>query len=153
MKFNKNPFLILLLLITLLSCESQVSKSNNYCGYELTRMEYNILCQKADKQRKELYDADSLWSIYDQVNDTLRQIMPDTVTFEVFLNTLDKKHFSFIVIAPKNNKYFETIACKFMKAKFKGDIPKKRILCLHSYTNPDGSGESPIEIAIKNNND
>lgn len=132
------------------------SSSNNnqfiekYCAYEMTTEEYNNIITLAEKQQGNIYDADSLWSIYDQVNDTLRKTIPDSVNFEIFLHTLDSTHFSVSVITQKNEGYVKALSCKFMTAKFQGKIPEKRILLMYSYSNLDGSGETPLEIALKN---
>jgi hypothetical protein len=148
----KQLILILSLMISLIGCKPQGNKSNDkYCGYELTPQEFNVLNQKASEQRSTIYKSDSLWSIYDQVNDTLRKSISDTIVFEVFLNTLDEDQFSIMVISPKNQEYLETLACKFMNANFQGTLPKNRVLLMYSYTNSDGSGETPLEFAIKKN--
>lgn len=145
--------IINVLFITIYSCKSNKSEFiDKYCGYQLTDKEINTINKKALEQETIVYDADSIWSIYDQVNDSLRKTIPEDIVFEIFLNTLDESHFSITVISPPNQEYFETLSCKFMNAKFSGKIPDTRVLLMYSYTNPDGSGDSPFEFAIKNKN-
>jgi len=152
-KIEFYSFLILLGSVFFNSCNSNEAEYlKQYCGYALTKREFSNLEQKANKQRETIYQADSLYSIYDQVNDTLRNSIPDDIIFEIFLNTLDQDEFSISVYCPKNEKHLRTLACKFMNANFQGDLPKNRLLLMYIYHNEDGSGESPLEFALKKEN-
>ena len=135
--------------LILLACTS-ISKQNEltYCGYELTTHEYDKLRDKIELQ-KSVYEADSLWKIYDQLNDSIRAAMPDTVEFEVFLSLLNNEEVGIDVFVDSNKDYFERIGCAMMNTQFTDKMPRQRFLCLYSYTNADGSGDSPLEFAIK----
>lgn len=110
-----------------------------FCGYELSEQEYANLQVKAD----------SLWNIYDQLNDSIRSAMPDSIVFEVFLSLLTKNEVGIDVIVPRNKKFFETVSCAIMNSNYSDKMPLQRYLCLYSYTKEDGSGDSPLEIAVK----
>lgn len=146
---NSKIYLTGLTALLLISCSSiSPHKEMNSCGYELTTQEYQQLRTKAELQ-KSAYDADSLWHIYDQLNDTIRAAMPDTVEFEVFLSVLNKDEVGVDVYVPRNINFFEKIGCAIMNSNFADKMPRQRYMCLYSYTNPDGSGDSPLEVAIK----
>lgn len=99
--------------------------------------------------QKSAYEADSLWHIYDQLNDSIRSTMPDTVEFEIFLSLLNNEEVGIDVIVPNDKAYFEKIGCAVMNCKYKGKMPEQRYMCLYTYTNPDGSGHTPLAIAVK----
>lgn len=132
-----------------LSCGSISPKQKlTCCGYELSGQEYQQLRIKAGQQGSP-YTADTLWNIYDQLNDTIRAAMPDTLEFEVFLTLLNDDEVGVDIIVPYNKDYFETIGCAVMNASYSDKMPKQRYMCLYYYTNPDGSGDSPLVVAIK----
>jgi hypothetical protein len=139
------------LFVFFIACNNSIQPESNkmYCGYELSVQEYTILINKI-KLQPSAYESDSLWHIYDQVNDSIRSAMPDTVEFEIFLSLLNNNEVAIDVFAPKNNDYFERICCAFMNGKYTGKIPEQRYLSLYSYSN-DPSGSSPLELAIKKN--
>jgi len=146
---NSKIYLIELTVLLLISCGSVTpQKKMDSCGYELSRQEYQQLMAKVELQ-KSAYDADSLWHIYDQLNDTIRAAMPDTVEFEVFLSLLNKDEVGVDIYVPRNKDFFRKIGCTIMNSSFTDKMPKQRYMCLYSYTNPDGSGDSPLEVAIK----
>ena len=119
-----------------------------YCGYELTGQEYKHLRTKVELQ-KSAYDADSLWNIYDQLNDSIRAIMPDSVIFEIFLSLLNNDEVGIDIYVPRNKEFFEKIGCAIMNSNYKKGMPDQRYMCLYTYTNSDGSGDIPFEVAIK----
>ena len=133
----------------IISCNSITPKNEiTYCGFELTRQEYEHLRAKTEFQ-KSPYAADSLWHIYDQLNDTIRSIMPDSVEFEIFLSLLNNDEVCIDIYVPRNKEFFEKIGCAIMNSNYIEGIPEQRYMCLYSYTNLDGSGDSPFEVAIK----
>lgn len=145
---NSKIYLILTVLLTV-SCSSiTLNNEHKYCGYELTTQEYQQLRAKADLQ-KSAYEADTLWHIYDQLNETIRAAMPDSVEFEVFLSLLNSDEVGIDIYVPRNKDYFEKIGCAIMNSSFTDKMPKQRYMCLYTYTNADGSGDSPLEVAIK----
>ena len=119
-----------------------------YCGYELTRQEYEHLRTKVELQ-KSAYEADSLGHIYDQLNDSIRSAMPDSVEFEIFLSLLNNDEVGIDIYVPRNKEFFEKISCAIMNSNYKDKMPEQRYMCLYTYTKPDGSGEIPFEVAIK----
>ena len=130
------------------SCVSDTPAGKQvHCGYQLTGQEYIDLRAKADLQES-AYDADTIGHIYDQLNDSIRAVMPDTVTFEVFLSLLNRNEVGIDIYVPKNKEFFERIGCAIMNAHYK-KMPEQRYMCLYSYTNPDGSGDIPFEVAIR----
>jgi len=146
---NSRVYLLGLTVLLIISCSSiTLHEEMNSCGYELTTQEYRQLRAKAELQ-KSAYDADSLWHIYDQLNDTIRAAMPDTVEFEVFLSLLNNDEVGVDIYVPRNKEFFEKIGCAIMKSSFTDKMPKQRYMCLYSYTNAEGSGDSPLEVAIK----
>ena len=141
--------LVGLSLLLFISCGlASQNKEMTFCGYRLTTQEYQQLRTKCDLQ-KSAYKADTLWHIYDQLNDSIRAAMPDTIEFEVFLSLLNKQEVCIDVYVPRNKDFFDKIGCAIMNSNFTGKMPKQRYMCLYSYTNPDGSGDSPLEVAIK----
>jgi hypothetical protein len=36
-----------------------------------------------------------------------------------------------------------------MNSNYSGKMPEQRYMCLYTYTNADGSGDIPFEVAIK----
>ena len=150
MKNKPLQLLAVLCTITVVSCETiKPGTAKLNCGYPLTKQEYNDLRIKCQEQLSSVYEADSLWSIYDQMNDSIRLAMPDTIEFEVFLSLLNDAEVGIDVFVPKNQSYFEKIACTVMNKNYKGKMPDQRFLCVYSYTNDDGSGDSPLEFSIK----
>jgi len=137
------------LICLLISCSSIPTNNKlTYCGYELTELEYSKLRAKAESQ-KLVYEADSIWHLYDQLNDSIRSVMPDSVDFEIFLSLLNKNEIGIDIYVPSNKEYFEKIGCKIMKGTYKGKMPEQRYMFLYTYTNADGSGDIPLETAIK----
>jgi len=133
----------------LFSCCSLTTKKV-YCGYELTGQEYAHLQKKIELQ-KSAYEADSGGHIYEMLDDSIRSAMPDSVEFEIFLSLLNSKEVGVDIIVPDNKEYFERIGCAIMNADFTDKMPDQRYMCLYTYTRPDGSGDSPLKVAIKRN--
>ena len=77
--------------------------------------------------------------------------MPDTTVFELFLIKLTDDEVGIDAYVPNSEQFMEVVACIFMNTKFSGMIPKNRKIRIYSYSNPDGSGDSPFEVGIKNN--
>jgi len=119
-----------------------------YCGYELTKQEYEYLSTKVELQ-KSAYEADSVGDIYDQLNDSIRSAMPDSVVFEIFLTLLNNNEVCLDIFVPRNKEFFEKIGCAIMKLNYSDRMPEQRYMRLYTYTNPDGSGDVPFEVAIK----
>jgi hypothetical protein len=94
-----------LLISIVTSCSSITTNNQIYCGYELTGQEYTQLRNKAELQ-KSAYEADSLWHIYDQLNDSIRSAMPDSVEFEIFLSLLNSTEVGVDIIVPNNKEFF-----------------------------------------------
>jgi hypothetical protein len=146
---NSKIYLTGLFILLIISCRSITpNKELSSCGYKLTTQEYQQLRNKVELQ-KSAYEADTLWHIYDQLNDTIRAAMPDTLEFEVFLSLLTNDEVGIDVFVPRNKYFFEKIGCAIMNSNFTEKMPKQRYMCLYSYTNADGSGDSPLEVAIK----
>jgi len=105
----KSISLLGLLVSLIVSCTS-IAPDNKplYCGYELTRQEYEHLRTKAASQ-KSAYEADCLWHIYDQLNDSIRSTMPDSVEFEIFLSLLNNDEVGIDIYVPRNKEFFEKI--------------------------------------------
>lgn len=122
----------------------------NYYGYELSEKEYTEFRNKVELQ-KSAYEADTLWHIYDQLNDSIRSIMPDSIEFEVFLSILNNNEVGIDVFVPKNKEFFKKIGNAVMNSNYKEKMPKQRYLCIYTYTNTDGSEDIPLELAIKRN--
>jgi hypothetical protein len=76
-----------------------------YCGYELAVQEYEHLRTKVELQ-KSAYEADSLWNIYGQLNDSIRAVMPDSVVFEIFLSLLNNDEVGIDIFVPRNKEFF-----------------------------------------------
>jgi hypothetical protein len=146
---NFKNYLLGSIVILFISCSSITSyKEINSCGYKLTTQEFQQLRSKAVLQ-KSPYEVDSLWNIYDQLNHTIRAAMPDTIEFEVFLTLLNKDEVGIDVYVPRNKDFFKIIGCAIMDSTFTDKMPNQRYMFLYSYTNPDGSGDIPLEVAIK----
>lgn len=147
---SKVKISLLGLLVFLIGSCSSTSDSNSmkYCGYELTGQAYAQLRNKAEVQNS-AYEADSLWHIYDQLNDSIRSVMPDSIDFEVFLSLLNDNEVGIDVIVPRNREFLKKISCVVMNGSYTGKMPEQRYLCLYTYTNDDGSGDSPLEMAVK----
>src|SRR5688572_15310433 len=145
----KSNFSLLLLISLIISCNS-ITPSNKpmYCGYELTKQEYEYLSTKVELQ-KSAYEADSVGDIYDQLNDSIRSAMPDSVVFEIFLTLLNNNEVCLDIFVPRNKEFFEKIGCAIMKLNYSDRMPEQRYMRLYTYTNPDGSGDVPFEVAIK----
>jgi hypothetical protein len=150
MKKTKMVFFGLLACI-IVSCGSISPSNTMYCGYELTEREYANFRNKVELQGS-AYEADSLWQIYDQINDSIRTAMPDTVEFEIFLSLLNEDEVGIDIFVPRNKEFIEKIGCTIMNANYSGKMPVQRYMCLYTYTNPDGSGDIPLEVAIKRKN-
>lgn len=149
----KSKIIILgFVVLILASCNSAMPNNKPiYCGYELTVKEYNKLRTKVESQ-KSAYTADSIWNIYDQLNDSIRSAMPDSVEFEIFLSLLNIDEVGIDIIVPNNKEFFEIIGCAIMSPNYKGRMPVQRYMCLYTYTSADGSGDSPLGVAIKRKN-
>ena len=145
---NSRIYLILNVFLTISCSSATPGKELKYCGYELTSQEYQQLRTKAELQNS-AYEADTLWHIYDQLNHTIRAAMPDSVEFEVFLSLLNTDEVGIDIFVPHNKGYFEKIGCAIMSSGFTDKMPKQRYMCLYTYTNEDGSGYTPLEVAIK----
>jgi HKD family nuclease len=147
-----NSKVFIVLLFAIISCNIVPENENLlYCGYQMTDHEYQLLRNKSQSQ-KSSYDIDSSGKIYDQINDSLRSAMPDTMEFEIFLSFLNKDEVGVDVIVPANKNNYERIGCVIMNSNFTDKMPSQRYLCIYTYTNPDGNGDSPLEIAIKRKN-
>lgn len=97
------------------------------------------------------YEVKNGSEIYEEINDSIRNNMPDTTDFELFLIKLTEDEVGIDAYVPNNKQFIEDVACIFMNSKFSGLIPKNRKIRIYSYTNSDGSGDSPFEAGIKNN--
>jgi hypothetical protein len=138
-------------LIGLFLLSFTISKSQpveKFCGYEMTINEINAITIWSEKNPN-VYDVKNGSEIYSEINDSIRNRMPDTVEFEIFLSKLTKTEVCIDVFLPANEKFFETTACTMMNASFSKIVPAQKRIRIFSYTNPDGSGESRFETAIK----
>jgi len=75
--------------------------------------------------------------------------MPDSVEFEIFLSLLNNKEVGIDIYVPRNKEFFEKISCAIMNSHYTDKMPQQRYMCLYTYTKADGSGDSPLEVAIK----
>ena len=131
-----------------ISCNNVPEKNKlTYCGHKMSDQEYQQLKSKIELQ-KSPYTAD-VDHFYDQINDSVRSVMPDTVEFEIFLSLLNNNEVGIDIIVPRKEEYFQKISCAIMNSNFSAKMPKQKYVCLYRYTNPDGSGDSPLEIALK----
>lgn len=88
--------------IIIISCSSGNPKNKmKYCGYELSKSDVIEVGKKIDAQDS-VYKADSIWNIYNQINDSIRTAMPDTIEFEIFLSLLNKDEVGIDIYVPKN---------------------------------------------------
>ena len=97
------------------------------------------------------YDVENGSEIFSEINDSIRNNMPDTTDFELFLIKLTEDEVGIDAYVPNNKQLMEELACVFMNTEFSRLVPKNRKIRIYSYTNPDGSGDSPFEAGIKNN--
>ena len=134
------------------SCATLIKNSANekYCGYEMTFEEINEISTWSYRYPN-VYDVKSGTEIYEEINDSIRNNMPDTIVFELFLIKLTKDEVGIDAYVPNNKQFIEDVACIFMNTKFSCLIPKNRKIRIYSYTNPDGSGDSQFEAGLKNN--
>lgn len=132
------------------SCFAQSTFKNGSCGIVMTKIECNVLKNKISKQPQP-YEADTLWSLYDQINDSIRAAIPDSLEIEVFLVLLNTEEIGISVLGPPAASVFETSSCILMNAKFTGNMPQKRYLLFNTYNEQDGSVEDSLEFAIKRN--
>ena len=146
------PILSILSGLLFLSCSLLNSPEpiEKYCGYEMSYAEINEVSEWSSKHPG-VYDLKNGSEIYSEINDTIRDNMPDTLLFELFLTKLTKSEVCIDAYVPKDKNYIEGVACIFMKSKFSKLLPAQRKIRIFSYTNPDGSGDIPFEIAIKLN--
>lgn len=146
--------IVLLSLIAIISNSCATSSKNNatkkYCGYEMTYEEVNEISTWSSRNPN-AYDAKNGSEIYDEINDSIRMKMPDTIDFELFLMKLTEDEVGIDAYVPNNEQFIKDVACIFMNTTFSNLIPANKKIRIYSYTNPDGSGNSPFEAGIKNN--
>ena len=145
----KHIFLFIILSLLISCIPKQFIKENGKCGIGLNPQKISELQKTSSLQSETIYASESLYSIYDQINDSLRSSLPDSLEFEIFLNTLDSNHFSFHVFAYNNKELLDEISCNYFKIKLIGNVPNKRIICLFSYSKNE-SGDLVFEAALKN---
>ena len=121
-----------------------------FCGYEMTINEVNEITEWSEKN-PDVYNIKNGVEIYSEINDSIRNNMPDTLEFEIFLSKLTKEEVCIDVYVAPNEKYFENVSCTLMNTQFSKMVPIQRKIRIYSYTNPDGSGDSLLEVAIKSN--
>jgi hypothetical protein len=138
------------IIVTSCATSSKHNAIKKYCGYEMTFEEVNEISTWSSRNPN-VYDVKNGSEIYDEINDSIRSNMPDTTVFELFLTKLTTEEVVIDAYVPNNNQFIEDVACIFMTTKFTSIIPKNRKIRIYSYTNPDGSGDSPFEAGIKNN--
>ncbi len=150
----KKHIIILLTFIGLIFISCAFSNGNEpiekFCGYEMTINEVNEITEWSAKN-PDVYNVKNGSEIYSEINDSIRNNMPDNLEFEIFLIQLSKKEVCIDVFVAKNEKYFEKVSCTLMNTEFSEIVPSQRKIRIYSYTNSDGSGDSPFEIAIKSN--
>ena len=121
-----------------------------FCGFEMTNNEVIEITEWSEKNPN-AYNIKNGDEIYSELNDSIRNNMPETLEFEIFLSKLTKEEVCLDVYVAPNEKYFEYISCTLMNTHFSKIIPSQKKIRIYSYTNPDGSGDSPFEVAIKSN--
>ena len=138
--------------LVLLSCSIPNGNEpiEKLCGFEMTINEVNDITRWSEKN-PDVYDIKNGNEIYSEINDSIRNNMSDTLQFEIFLSKLTQKEVCIDVYVSPNEKYFKRISCTLMNSKFSKMIPSQRKIRIYSYTNPDGSGDSPFEVAVKSN--
>ena len=129
------------------SCVSQM-KTESYCGYVMSLAELAEIRERVKKD-SDSYHADTLWHLYDQINDSVRAAVSDTIEFEVFMTLLTKTEIGIDIYFPRSDDFAQKVCCAVMNAHYKGKMPEQRYAMLWAYTNPDGSGYMPFVIAIK----
>ncbi|HCS19289.1 MAG TPA: hypothetical protein DIW47_01795 [Bacteroidetes bacterium] len=144
-----NPFLISFIILLFswpLASDhsSRLEIGKPVCGHNLSGNEYEDFRKRADESGN-VYDTDTLWNIYDQLNDSIRNVLPDNIEVEIFLSLLNDKEVGIDVIMPENDAYFQKIRCVVMNANFKGKMPSRRYLCIFSFENID----KPLQVAVK----
>jgi hypothetical protein len=133
------------------SCASSSSRkqTKKYCGHEMNFSEINEISSWTS-HNPNVYNAKNGTEIYSEINDSIRHNIPDSITFELFLTKLTDNEVVIDSYVPNDKKLIEEIACILMNTKFSKIVPDKRKIRFYSYTNPDGSGDSQFEMAIKN---
>lgn len=150
----KNMKIIVTLFVaSIITASCAISNKNNptkkYCGYEMTLEEVNEISIWSS-QNPSAYEIENGSEIYSEINDSIRSNMPDTTVFELFMSKLTNDEVGIDAIVPNNKQFIEDVACAFMQSTFSSLVPKIRKIRIYSYTNPDGSGDSPFETGIKN---
>lgn len=135
------------------SCATTVQNNviEKYCGYEMKIDEVDEISSWSS-QVPDVYQLKNGSEIYEEVNDSIRNNLPDTSVFELFLIKLTDDEVVIDAYVPKDNQFIKDVACAYMNTKFSNLIPKNRKIRIYSYSNSDGSGDSPFEIGIKNKN-
>lgn len=138
--------LIGLFFLSFTICNSQPVEK--FCGFEMSINEINAITNWSEKNPN-VYDAKNGSEIYSEINDSIRNNIPDTLEFEIFLSKLTKTEVCIDVFLPSNEKFFEKAACTMMNASFSKIVPSQKKIRIYYYTNPDGSGDVHFETAIK----
>lgn len=147
----KNIVTLFVIGIIHVSCATSNNQNaaEKYCGYEMTLEEVNEISSWS-AQTPNAYDVKNGSEIYSEINDSIRSNMPDTTVFELFLIKLTDDEVGIDAYVPNNKQFIEDISCTFMKSEFSNLIPKNRKLRIYTYINPNGSGDLPFEVGVKN---
>ncbi len=147
----KNIILSAIVGLSVVSCASSVKNSlkEKYCGVEITPIEV-IEISNWSAQNLNVYDVKNGSEIYSEINDSIRYNIPDSIIFELFLTKLTKDEVVIDSYLPPDKELIEKIACILMNTQFSNIVPEQRKIRFFSYSNPDGSGDSPFKTAITN---
>lgn len=147
----KNVQLLLTISILYISCSpfSNWRAPEKYCGYEMT---YDELIEISTwfEHNPNAYEIEHGSDIYGEINDSIRFNMPDTVDYELFLIKLTDNEVAIDAYAPNNEQFIADLACAFMRSSFSSLVPEVRKIRIYTYAGPDGSGDSPFAVGIKN---
>ena len=134
--------------IPLAAYESKKVYNENTCGVEMNEIDILNYNTKS-KYNEDAYNGKA-YELYEIINDSIREKLPDTLSFEIFLSYSNKDEIAISIHCPKNEEFMNKITCSYFNSKFNSEIPIKKYLVLYSYTNPDGSGDSNLEYSLKN---
>lgn len=96
------------------------------------------------------YDAFNGSAVYEEINDTIRNRIPDSIIFEIFLTKITAEQVCVDVYIPDNRQLISAAECAYIRAAFSPAVPPHRQMRVFVYTNPDGSGDLPLKEAISN---
>lgn len=140
-----------LLPLLLIACTKH-SSSNKIvpCGVLMTQEDMNLFEELKQKFGKDVYKGNK-GLVYDELNNTIRMGIPDSVEFEVFSHFANENIVGVIVCTPNYNWLRDKISCSFTNAKYSSIMPKTLIMLYYNYKNNDPSLELIFQFGLKLN--